>query len=83
MKRYECLLLNKCDSVVQDWEHLAKSTVIAIAAEVRFGGQPSMDYFLWEFTRGLYYSHGDVEFASKHAQFYNSNSFLKKFILSI
>ena len=42
-----------------------------------------MDYFLWEFTRGLYYSHGDVEFASKHEQFYNSNSFLKKFILSI
>ena len=42
-----------------------------------------MDYFLWEFTRGLYYSHGDVEFASKHAQFYNSNSFLKKFIFSI
>ena len=35
-----------------------------------------MDYFLWEFTRGLYYSHGDVEFASKHEQLYN------KFIVS-
>ena len=35
MKRYECLLLNKCDFSVQDWEHLALDDTDCYRGEIR------------------------------------------------
>ena len=35
MKRYECLVLNKCDFSVQDWEHLALDGTDYYRGEIR------------------------------------------------
>ena len=86
MKRYECLLFNRCDRNVWStlysvslliiqfkiWSnYVLDSILLSWLLEVRFGGQPSMDYFLWEFSRGLYCSHGDHLIASKNFKFQN------------
>ena len=57
-KIHECFVLNRCDKFSSSF-HSSRFGATTVITEVRFEGQPSMDYFLWEFSRGLYCSHGD------------------------
>ena len=57
-KIHECFVLNRCDKFSSSF-HSSRFGATTVITEVRFEGQPSMDYFLWEFTRvGLQLTRG-------------------------